>query len=150
MSPSESSFWDVVENLCTREPRYRREAYGFVVAALGRAVQSLPSARKADPQLRHLSGTELVRSVVALARREFGACADLVFREWGVTSAEDVGRIVFRLVESGQLSARPEDTMEDFRRAPDLMRALSRPGAAPAPDSAAPPGRGRAGGSAGA
>jgi uncharacterized repeat protein (TIGR04138 family) len=48
-----------------------------------------------------------------------------VFREWGVASGEDVGRIVFQLVECGQLSARPEDTLEDFRGGPDLLAQLA-------------------------
>jgi uncharacterized repeat protein (TIGR04138 family) len=52
-----------------------------------------------------------------------------VFQEWGVRRGEDVGAIVFELVEAGQLSARPEDTIEDFREWPDLTRALADPGA---------------------
>ncbi|MBI1799405.1 MAG: hypothetical protein HYR73_06925, partial [Candidatus Eisenbacteria bacterium] len=54
--------------------------------------------------------------------------ADLVFREWGLAKGSDVGRIVFQLVESGQLSAREEDTMEDFLRAPDPIEALGMTG----------------------
>ncbi len=124
MSRSDPTFWDVVETLRGRDPRYRREAYGFVVAALGTTVQALPAARRADPLRRHLTGGELVDGVVTLARSEFGNLADVVFDEWGVRSAEDVGHIVFQLVESGQLSARPEDSLEDFLGGPDLMRAL--------------------------
>ena len=126
MPRAEEPFWDVVEALRTRAPRYRREAYGFVIAALGIAVQALPPQRRADPDLRHLTGEELLRGVIALARREFGGLADVVFREWGVTRGEDVGRIVFQLVEGGQLSARPTDTIEDFLSGPDLLRELAR------------------------
>ncbi|HTM58463.1 MAG TPA: Minf_1886 family protein [Candidatus Udaeobacter sp.] len=124
MSRSDPTFWDVVETLRARDPRYRREAYGFVVAALGTTVQALPAVRRADPLRRHLTGGELVQGVVALARSEFGDLADVVFEEWGVRSAEDIGHIVFQLVECGQLSARAEDSLEDFRRGPDLMHAL--------------------------
>ena len=48
-----------------------------------------------------------------------------MFREWGVLSSEDIGRIVFELVECGQLSARPEDRLEDFLAAPELMPLLT-------------------------
>jgi uncharacterized repeat protein (TIGR04138 family) len=124
MTASEPSFWEVVDTLGEREPRYAREAYGFVVAALGAAVRALPRARRADPARRHLSGGELVEGVIRLARTEFGDLAELVFREWGVTRSEDIGAIVFRLVDSGQLSARPEDRLEDFGGGPDLLAAL--------------------------
>jgi uncharacterized repeat protein (TIGR04138 family) len=54
----------------------------------------------------------------------------MVFREWGVVAGEDVGAMVFQLVGSGQLSARPEDTLDDFRSF-DLMEALRPAGASP-------------------
>ena len=115
MSSSDLLFWDAVDRIREKEPRYRREAYGFVVAALGVTVQGLPPERLADPVQRHLAGRELLRGLVRLAREEFGVLAPTVFREWGVLLGEDVGHIVFGLVECGELSARPEDTLEDFR-----------------------------------
>lgn len=126
MSPAESTFWDAVDGIRERDPRYPREAYGFVVAALGAVVERLPEERRRDPLRRHLSGAELTSGVIALARREFGLMATAVFREWGLASAEDIGRVVFHLVESGQLSARPEDRIEDFAGGPDLADALTR------------------------
>lgn len=115
MSNSELLFWDAVDGIRETESRYRREAYGFVVAALGSTVQALPPERLEDPVLRHLTGAELLGGVVRLARQEFGVLGPTVFREWGVLTGEDVGHIVFRLVECGELSARPEDTLDDFR-----------------------------------
>lgn len=126
MSPSDLSFWDAVDRIRLADPRYRREAYGFVMAALGATVQALPPERLADPARRHLSGQELLAGMVALARREFGVMAPTVFREWGVSRGADLGAIVFQLVESGQLSARPEDRIEDFGHGPDLMAVLVR------------------------
>ena len=122
----ETTFWDAVDALRAEQGRYAREAYGFVVGALGSTVQSLPAERTADPQRRHLSGRELLAGVVQLARAEFGMLAPMVFREWGVLAGEDVGRIVFELVRCGQLSARPEDTMADFTEGPDLLTELGR------------------------
>ena len=127
MSSPRASFWDAVGAIRDHDDRLRPEAYGFVLAALEWTVSGLPADRGADPIRRHLSGPELLAGVVALARREFGAFAPTVFREWGVRSNEDVGRLVFQLVESGQLSARPEDAMQDFLGAPDLLTALTTP-----------------------
>ncbi len=117
-------FWDTVDRIRESEPRYRREAYGFTVAALGVTVQALSEERRRDPVRRHLSGRELLVGMVDLARQEFGVMAPTVFREWGVLTGEDVGRIVFALVECGELSARPEDSLEDFGGF-DLLGGLS-------------------------
>jgi len=125
MNAGETTFWEVVDAIRTAEPRYRREAYGFVMAALGNTVQALPEERRRDPGRRHLTGQELLEGVVRCARREFGQLAAAVFAEWGVRTGEDVGRIVFQLVESGQLSARPEDSIDDFRHLGELSALLS-------------------------
>lgn len=125
MSPTDLPFWDAVDRIRAADPRYRREAYGFVMAALGQTVQALPRERLVDPERRHLSGLELMAGTVALARREFGLMAPTVFREWGLATAADLGTLVFQLVGAGQLSARPDDRIDDFVAGPDLMRALS-------------------------
>jgi uncharacterized repeat protein (TIGR04138 family) len=117
-------FWDAVDRIRDLDPRYRREAYGFVMAALSWTVHALPQERLNDPARRHLSGQELLRGVVALARQEFGVMAPMVFQEWGLRTSADVGALVFQLVEDGQLSAQPEDRIEDFAGGPDLLSAL--------------------------
>ncbi|MEO5617077.1 MAG: Minf_1886 family protein [Candidatus Eisenbacteria bacterium] len=112
---SEMAFWDVVNDIRETDDRFRPQAYVFLMVALQQTVQSLPEERLNDPAHRHLSGRELLDGMARLAREEFGRLAPLVFAEWGVTRSEDVGEMVFQLVENGQLSARPEDTLDDFR-----------------------------------
>jgi uncharacterized repeat protein (TIGR04138 family) len=124
MKSTELSFWEAIDLIRETDGRYRREAYGFIVAALGVTVEQLPAERVRDPERRHLTGGELLRGTRDLARREFGPLAATVFREWGVLQNEDVGTIVFQLVRCGQLSARPQDTMDDFREGPELLAAL--------------------------
>jgi len=132
VDPSEHPLREAIDRLRERDPRFRREAYLFVVGALGHAVQQLPPERMKHPERRHLSGREVLSAVVELGRREFGPLAPTVFREWGLTDGRHVGEIVFQLVACGQLSAREEDTIEDFLGVPDLPRALG-DSAAPAP-----------------
>jgi uncharacterized repeat protein (TIGR04138 family) len=122
----ETIFRDAVDELRERGSRFAREAYVFVVAALGETVRALPAKRLADPVRRHLSGQELTAGVVRIAREEFGPLAPMVFLEWGVRATEDIGSIVFELVAAGQLNARPEDTMADFTGSClDLLGALA-------------------------
>ena len=120
----EMLFRDVVDELRERGAPYAREAYVFLVGALGETVRALPEERLTDPTRRHLSGRELTEGVIRWAREEFGALAPTVFREWGVHRTEDLGVMVFELVDAGQLSARPEDTMADFTGQGDLLAAL--------------------------
>lgn len=124
MPEDPAPFWTAVETIRAHDERLRPEAYGFVMAALGWAVERLPSERRQDPVRRHLSGGELVQAVTALAADEFGRLAPMVLESWGLTSNEAVGRIVFQLVDARQLSARPEDTLDDFLAAPDVLAAL--------------------------
>jgi uncharacterized repeat protein (TIGR04138 family) len=124
MTRSPESLWDAIDRIRATDPRFRPEAYGFVMMALGLTVQALPPLRLEDPERRHLTGPELLDGVVALARREFGAMAPTVFHEWGLRTSADVGDLVFQLVESGQLKARPQDRREDFLPGPPLMQRL--------------------------
>lgn len=112
---SELAFWDVVSGIRETDDRFRPQAYAFLMVALQHTVQLLPEERTSDPVRRHLSGRELLEGMARLAREEFGPLAPMVFAEWGVHRSEDVGEMVFQLVVNGQLSARPEDTLDDFR-----------------------------------
>jgi uncharacterized repeat protein (TIGR04138 family) len=125
MDPPELPLWEAVDRIRERNPRFRREAYGFLVASLGITIEGLPPERRGHPERRHLTGREVLRGMITLARLEFGALAPTVFREWGLVAPEDVGTMVFELVENRQLSARPEDSLEDFRSAIDVWRDLS-------------------------
>ena len=125
MNHGPESLWDAIERIRNHDPRFRPEAYGFVMMALGLTVEALPAARREDPERRHLNGAELLDAIVALARREFGALAPTVFSEWGLHSGGDVGDLVFQLVETGQLKARPEDRREDFLAGAPLMQRLA-------------------------
>ncbi len=127
MSSTDHAFWDAVDRIVESGSPYRREAYRFVVQALGTAVAGLPEDRRDDPERRHLSGQELLEAVVTTAREEYGFLAATVFAEWGVAGGQDIGRIVFDLVEAGQLSARPEDTLDDFLTLPGWIAAIECP-----------------------
>jgi len=124
-------FRDAIDELRERGSHFAREAYVFVVAALGETVRTLPAERLADAERRHLSGRELTAGVIRIAREEFGPLAPTVFREWGVCANEDIGAMVFQLVAAGQLSARPEDTIRDFQGGPDLLSTLAEPHPSP-------------------
>jgi uncharacterized repeat protein (TIGR04138 family) len=112
-----------------RDSRYPYEAYEFVFAALNYTQQALGRAPSEDeaaapaPQ-NHVSGRELLTGIRALAVREFGLMARIVFRMWGIKRTDDFGEIVFNLVEEGLMSKTEQDARDDFRDVFDLNQAL--------------------------
>ena len=117
---------DILE-LCRQTPHFAYEAYEFVCEAVTFTQERL--GRDADPDDpatdRHVSGAELLRGVCDLAIREFGMMAPVVFRQWGVRTTDDIGKMVFSLIEVGRLSKSDRDAPEDFHELFDLHRALS-------------------------
>jgi uncharacterized repeat protein (TIGR04138 family) len=98
---------DLFERLRAIAPRYEESAYIFVLAALNHVLERLP-------QPRHISGRELAEGVRDLALERFGPMARTVLEHWGIERTEDVGGIVFALVECNVLMKQDEDTPADF------------------------------------
>ena len=121
MEPAVFDFWERVDAIRERDPRFRREAYEFVMRGLEHTTQRVVGQR------RHVSGQELLRGLVDLARHDYGELAWAVFREWGVTTSEDFGAIVFLLVEDGLLGRQPDDSQADFSGGIDLKAELEPP-----------------------
>jgi uncharacterized repeat protein (TIGR04138 family) len=90
-----------------REVRFHEHAYLFVLAALEFQQSRLPERR-------HINGRELSSAVRDLAIERFGVMARLVLEHWGVTTTNDVGDIVFTMVELGLLMSQPSDNRADF------------------------------------
>ena len=64
----------------------------------------------------HISGHELLEAMRRLARERWGCLARQVLENWGVRRTEDVGEIVFLMVEDEKLEwkRRDSDTRADF------------------------------------
>ncbi len=98
---------ETLGQLQRRNPRFAAEAYLFVLGGLNRKLGELD-------QPRHITGAELAEAVRDLAIARFGLLARVVLEHWGVHSTEDMGEIVFLLVDHGVLSKQETDRREDF------------------------------------
>jgi len=112
-----TQFWKAVDEILERDPSYHREAYPFVMESLEYTLNSLGVRR-------HVSARELLDGLCSYARERYGLMASTVLSSWGIETTEDVGRIVFNLVEAGVLSKRDEDREEDFKNVYDLKKVL--------------------------
>lgn len=98
---------DVMARIRSRGGRYNERAYLFVLGTI-EFLQTRLEAR------RHVSGGELAWACRDFARQQFGLLAREVLAHWGITRTEDIGRIVFTLVEVGLLVTQPDDAESDF------------------------------------
>ncbi|MDA0328475.1 MAG: hypothetical protein O2958_05650 [Gemmatimonadetes bacterium] len=98
---------DVLDQLQERNPRFHTRSYLFVLQALHSVIRSLDEPR-------HISGRELTEGVRELALGQYGPLARTVLEHWGIHETEDVGRIVFAMVEQGILIKQEGDQPEDF------------------------------------
>lgn len=94
---------------------YPRSAYVFVQEALGYTVSKLHGdPRKVDPARRHISGRQLCHGLRDYAISKYGLLARSVLQHWNIHRTDDFGRIVYALIETGQLTCSDEDRIEDF------------------------------------
>ncbi len=113
-----------IEALAKAAGGYAPEAIAFVGESLRHAAW-LFGKENGEKENRHLTAPELVEGMLDLATTRFGLMAELVLREWGLKSAEDVGRITFALIEFGVFSKQPTDRIEDFSGGPDFGGVLT-------------------------
>ena len=109
----------LMDQIRLREPRFHERGYLFVLASLEYA-----QARRAER--RHISGADLAHAVRDLAIERFGVLAREVLDHWGIRRTEDVGDVVFALVDLELLAAQPNDTRSDFVGVYDFDVAFAR------------------------
>jgi uncharacterized repeat protein (TIGR04138 family) len=97
-------------------PRYHRNAYHFVFSALQFTQEKLnrTASHVLHEEDAHINGAELCDGLRELALQKFGLLTRTVLRSWGVNSTEDIGRIVFELIERGEMRKTDQDTPDDF------------------------------------
>ena len=113
-----------IQEVRSRDPRYHQAAYFFVLEALDYTIANLGRYDRGGEE-RHVDGTELALGIGRYAIFRFGPLADRVFARWGVSTSDDLGEIVFNMVDCGLLNSRPEETRADFAGAFDFGERFS-------------------------
>ncbi len=119
-----------IEALAARDGRYAADAFHFVFETLDYVLahQDARLARSGGsaPPDRHVSVTQLLDGARAYAIDQFGPLARLVLERWGVRRTEDIGEIVFGLVESRLLNKQEHDRKTDFRNGFNFREAFDK------------------------
>lgn len=119
------SFTEALDTVLNRDPRYAREAYTFLRDALDFTLKKRRKHRKEEPS--DVPAAELLDGFRLYALKECGPMASLVLESWGVHHCEDIGHLVFNLVEAGVFSKTDRDTLDEFRGGYDFDEAFQAP-----------------------
>jgi len=130
-------FAEALDSIVASDPRYQRDAYVFLRDALDFTTKQQKKVRGAT--VRHVSGPELLGGVRQYALKEFGPLVMTVFDSWGIHSCEDIGNMVFNLIDAGIFGKTEEDSIEDFKNVYDFDEAFVKPFAPEKPAIGKPP-----------
>ncbi len=117
-------FEEVIEKIVEKDPRYTREAYTFLRESLD-FTQKIVGKKAAE--IRHVSGKELLNGVRDYALNQYGPMSLMVLESWGIRSCEDIGEIVFNMVEFNLLAKTEQDSREDFKNVYDFVETFKKP-----------------------
>jgi len=112
-------YLEKIQKILDANQQYKFEAYSFVLAGLHHTVSKLKKPR-------HVTGGELLEGMRQYALEQFGPMARMVLNYWGIQCTEDIGKIVFALVDAGILRKQPEDSLDDFRNSYTFEEAFDR------------------------
>ena len=100
-------FEAIIEGIYEKDPRYKEDAYTFVMEALSYTQKKFKCAK-------HVKSEEMLQGMRELLLNKFGPMTMTVLEHWGIKSTEDFGNIVFNLVENRVLSKTQDDHIEEF------------------------------------
>jgi uncharacterized repeat protein (TIGR04138 family) len=130
-------FLEAVAELAHRDGRYAPEAFLLVCEALRTTSELIQNGTIQTPALStaerhvpghagfHVTGQELLEGFRRHVRREYGNMALFLLHSFGLRRSEDVGEVVFLMVESGLLGKRESDTRNDFAGGYDFAEAFA-------------------------
>ena len=110
-----SEFYDLVEEICLQDKRYKPDAYEFLLQGLGFTQRKLKKTA-------HVSGAQLARGLRDYAINQYGALASRVLAYWGINQTQDFGNIVFNMIGKKVLSKTENDSVADFRDVYDFEK----------------------------
>ena len=93
--------------LSGRDNRYKLKGYSFI-------LQGLNFYYTKTGEKRHFTGNELAKGFIEFAHKQFGPLAYDVLKSWGIHTTNDLGHIVYNLIEIKLISKNEKDAHEDF------------------------------------
>jgi uncharacterized repeat protein (TIGR04138 family) len=105
-------FSEAVDHLTVQDPRYHRDAYYFVREALDQAVKL---RKRQLGESGHVTGQQICEGAKQVALKQYGPMVPTVLDYWGVAKTEDIGEIVWNLIDLGVFGKTEADSRKDFQ-----------------------------------
>jgi uncharacterized repeat protein (TIGR04138 family) len=118
------NFEQSVKKIVAADPRYNAEAYHFVRESLDYTRRS--SGRQRN-DTRDVGSKELLDGLRRYGLETYGPMTITVLAEWGVTTCEDFGEIVFNMIAHNCERKSDTDNREDFKNGFGFEEAFRRP-----------------------
>lgn len=118
-------FEQSVVSILKRDKRFDPHAYFFLKDALDFTLKRI--AESNNGQARHVTGPELLAGYRDFALEQFGPMASTLMNEWSVRKCQDVGDMVFHLIEEQVFGKQETDKKEDFSEVFDFEASLVTP-----------------------
>jgi uncharacterized repeat protein (TIGR04138 family) len=115
-------FEQSVVSILKRDKRFDPHAYFFLKDALDFTLKRI--AESNGGQARHVSGPELLEGCRDYALEQFGPMASTLMTEWSIRKCQDVGDMVFNLIEEQVFGKQDTDKKEDFSEVFDFEASL--------------------------
>ena len=107
------SFADIVG----KDSRYNARAYAFLMDCV----------HYLGKEGGHMSSADVMDEFKERALDQYGPMAYTVLSEWGLSSTEDIGEMMFNLVEFRRVRKEDDDRQEDFRGGYDFKETFLGP-----------------------
>lgn len=110
---------DAFADIVAKDPRYHARAYALLMDV----VRYLSG----DDGGRHVTGEEVVDEFRDRALDQYGPLAYTVLTEWGVNATEDIGEMMFNLVDGRRIGRDAADSADAFADGYDFKEAFLEP-----------------------
>lgn len=118
-------FEECVMEILKRDKRFDMQAYFFLKDALDFTLKKVADGNQG--KVRHVSGPELLAGFRDHALEQFGPMASTLMEEWGISQCQDVGDMVFHLIEHQVFGKQESDHKNDFSEIFNFRQSLESP-----------------------
>ena len=117
-------FAEAVAVLTESDTSYHADAYFFLREGLDHAVKL---RKRKHGESGHVSGQQLCEGIRQLALKAFGPMVPTVFEYWGIRKTDDIGEMVWKLIDLGVFGRTENDSREDFKNVYSFREAFVQP-----------------------
>jgi len=118
-------FEEAVNEIAKSDSRYNTAAYVHLKDGLDFTINRIKENEKGTT--RHVDALELLEGIRDYSIEEYGPMAATLLTEWGINTCDDIGEMVYQLIDCGMFGKQESDTREAFANPFNLISSLEEP-----------------------